>query len=84
MDTKNLSSCQVKRAQELSKYYFQIDYWQGKANRAANALSRFPQRSFNKKEKLQAKNTQIFHCLQSFLTGASFSGLSTSAELLPL
>ena len=26
MDTKNLSSCQVRWAQKLSCYYFQIDY----------------------------------------------------------
>ncbi len=39
MDKKSLSSRQVRWAQELSKYYFQIDYQQGKANRAADALS---------------------------------------------
>ena len=42
MDTKNLSSHQVSLAQELSRYYFGIDYRQSKANRAADALSRFP------------------------------------------
>ena len=42
MDTKSLSSRQVRGAQELSWYHFQIDYCQGKANAAANALSRFP------------------------------------------
>ena len=41
MDTKNLSSRQVCWAQELSQYHFQIDYRQGKANAAADALSRF-------------------------------------------
>ena len=45
MDTKNLSSKQVRWVQELSQYYFQINYCQGKANAAANALSRFSQRS---------------------------------------
>ena len=44
MDTKNLSSCQVRWAQELSHYHFRIDYCQRKANGAADALSRFPQR----------------------------------------
>ena len=39
MDTKSLSSRQVRWAQELSRYYFQIDYCQGKANRATDALS---------------------------------------------
>ena len=39
MDTKSLSSRQVRWAQELSQYHFQIDYRQGKANAAADALS---------------------------------------------
>ena len=43
MDTKSLSFCQVRWAQELSRYYFQIDYCQDKANEATDALSRFPQ-----------------------------------------
>ena len=41
MDKKSLSSKQVRWAQELSHYHFRIDYCQGKANGAANALSRF-------------------------------------------
>ena len=45
MDTKSLSSKQVRWAQELFRYYFWIDYCQGKANGAANALSHFSQRS---------------------------------------
>ena len=45
IDTKNLSSKQVCWAQEFSRYHFQIDYCQGKANTAANTLSRFSQRS---------------------------------------
>ena len=89
MDTKSLSSRQVRWAQELSRYHFRIDYRQGKANGAADALSRFPQRSLDEEEKLRAENTQILHCLQSSLTRASLSGLilsglSTSAKLLPL
>ena len=43
MDTKNLSFCQVCWAQELSRYDFQMDEHQGKANGAADALSRFSQ-----------------------------------------
>ena len=43
MDTKNLSSRQVHWAQELSRYYFRINYHQGKANGVANTLSRYPQ-----------------------------------------
>ena len=84
MDTKSLNSRQVRWAQELSRYYFRINYWQGKANGAADALSRFPRRSINEEEKLWAENTQFFHCLQSSLTRASLLGLSTSAKLLPL
>ena len=84
MDTKSLSSRQVRWAQELSRYHFQIDYWQGKVNEAADALFQFPQRSPNEEEKLRAKNTQILHRLQTSLTNASLSGLSTSAELSPL
>ena len=45
MDTKSLSSRQVRWAQELSCYHFQIDYHQDKANGAADALSRYPQRN---------------------------------------
>ena len=63
MDTKSLSSRQVRWVQKLSKYHFRIDYCQGKANKAADAFSRFPQRSQNKKKKLWAENTQIFHRL---------------------
>ena len=56
-ETKNLSFFQVRWAQELSWYQVQIDYRQGKANGAANALSRFPQKSHDEEEKLQAENT---------------------------
>ena len=88
MDTKSLSSRQVRWAQELSRYHFGIDYRQGKANGAADALSRFPQRSLDEEEKLRAENTQILHRLQSSLTRASLSGLSLSGlgsdDLSPL
>ena len=81
IDTKSLSFCQVRWAQELSRYHFQIDYCQGKANGAADALSHFPQRTYDKEEKLQAENTQIFHCLQTSLTNASLSGLSLNSAI---
>ena len=81
MDTKSLSSRQVRWAQELSRYHFRIDYRQGKANAAADALSRFPHRSQSEEEELRTENTQILHRLQSSLTNASLSGLScTSLE----
>ena len=43
METKSLSSRQVRWAQELSRYHLQIDYCQSKANGAADALSQYPQ-----------------------------------------
>ena len=70
MDTKSLSSHQVHWAQELSSYHFRIDYCQGKANGATNALSCYPQRSKGEEEILQAENTRIFQRLQSLLTNA--------------
>ena len=89
MGTERLSSCQVRWAQELSYYHFQIDYRQGKANAAADALFLFLQRSLDEEEKLWAKNTQIFHRLQISLTKASLasfslSGVSASSKLSPL
>ena len=80
IDTKSLSFCQVKQAQELLKYYFQINYCQNKANRAADALSHFSRRSLNKEKKLRAKNTQIFYYLQSSFTRASISVLSLGSN----
>lgn len=73
---KNLSFHQVWWAQKLFCYHFQIDYHQSKANKAGDALLRFFSKSQNKKEDLQAKNTQIFYCLQSLLTNVSLSSLS--------
>ena len=61
MDTKSLSSRQVRWAQELSRYHFRIDYRQGKANAAADALSRFPYCSQSEEKELRTKNTQILH-----------------------
>ncbi len=42
MDTKSLNFRQVYLALKISKYYFQIDYFQGKANIATEALSQYP------------------------------------------
>ena len=86
MDTKSLSSRQVRWAQELSRYHFRIDYRQGKANGAVDALSRFLQRSQDEEEKLRAENTQILYRLQTSLTNASLSGLSlnSATDLSPL
>ena len=57
MGIKNLNFCQVRYAQELLKYHFQIDYYQSKANKAADALFCFPQRKLDEKKKLWAENT---------------------------
>ena len=56
MHTKSLSSRQAGPAQELSQYHSRIDYRQGKANGAANALSQYPQWSQSEKEDLRAEN----------------------------
>ena len=84
MDTKSLSSRQVRWAQELSCYHFQIDYCQGKANEATDTLSQYPQRNAEEEDALRAENIKILHRLQSSLSNASLSDLSISAELLPL
>ena len=81
MDTKRLSSKQVQWAQELSRYHFRIDYQQGKANRATDALSQYLQRNSEEKETFRAKNTKILHQLQSLL--ARVSGLSVSRISIP-
>ena len=52
MDTKILTFKQVYWAQELLQYHFWIDYRQGKANKAANVLSRFSRRNKDEEEKL--------------------------------
>ena len=81
IDTKSLSSRQVYLAHELSKYHFRIDYRQGKANEAIDALFCFLQRNEDEKEKVWTENTQLLHCLQSSLTNATLLGLSTSSSL---
>ena len=81
MDTKSLSSRQVRWAQELSRYHFQIDYCQGKANAAADALSRFPQRSQDEENELRAENGRILHRLQNSLTSANLASLSAPSHL---
>ena len=81
MDTKSLSFRQVRWAQELSCYHFRIDYCQGKANGVADALSQYSQQSVKEEETFRIKNVKILHHLQFFLSNASLSGLSVSAEL---
>ena len=76
MDTKSLSSRQVRWAQELFRYHFRINYCQGKANEAADALSRYSQQSQGEEEILQAENTKILQHLQSSLTNARASSTS--------
>ena len=45
INTKSLSSRQVRWAQKLFRYYFRINYCQDKANRTADTLSYYPERS---------------------------------------
>ena len=83
MDTKSLSSRQVRWAQELSRYHFRINYRQSEANGAVDALSRYPQKSAEEEDTLRAENVKILHRLQSSL--ARVSGLSVdSSQLSPL
>ena len=73
---KSLSSRQVRWAQELFRYHFQIDYRQGKANRAADVLSQYPQQSPKEKNTFRSENAKILYHLQ--LSLAKVSRLSTS------
>ncbi len=82
MDTKSLSSRQVRWAQELSRYHFWIDYRQSKANGAADALSRYPQRSAEEEETLRAENTKILHRLQSLLARVSGLNMGNKQQVL--
>ena len=85
MDTKSLSSRQVCWAQKLSYYHFRIDYCQGKANGAADALFWYPQQSAEEEEALQAENVKIFHYLQLSLakiSRLSISNLSSFHQIL--
>ena len=50
MDTKNLSSRQVRWAQKLFRYHFRIHYCQSKANGAVDALSQYLQQSAEEKK----------------------------------
>ena len=81
MDTKSLSFRQVCWAQKLSQYHFQIDYCQGKVNAAANALSRYFQKSQDEEKELQAENGRILHCFQNLLTSANLVNFATPLHL---
>ena len=81
IDTKSLSSRQIRWAQDLSQYHFQINYCQDKTNAVADALSRFLQRNQDEKNELRAENGRIFHCLQNSLTNASLAGLNFQSSL---
>ena len=68
----------------MSRYHFRIDYRQGKANAAADALSQYLQRSPVEEKLLRNENIQILHRLQSLLTNATLLGLSISPSSLTL
>ena len=76
INIKSLSSCQVQWAQELSRYYFQINYCQNKVNRVAYALSCFSQKDDKEKANSQVENTKFFYYLQFLLTNTSLSDLN--------
>lgn len=77
MNIKSLSFRQVQWAQELSKYYFRIDYWQSKTNRAIDALSYFFQKKQAKKNELKLENSRIFYKLRFSLTRKRVLGHSS-------
>ncbi len=81
INAKSLSSKQVWWAQKLSKYHFRIDYQQGKANGATDALSRYLQRNAEEEKTLRAEITKILHRVQSSLVRVS--GLSVSEMSVP-
>ena len=78
MDTKSLSSHQVRWAKKKSRYPFRIDYCQGKANGATDALSGYFQQSQGEEEIFQAENTRILQHLQSSLPNAHASSTSSA------
>ena len=80
MNTKSISSRQVRWAQKLSYYHFWIDYHKGKANGAANALSQYPQQNTEEEDIFRAENIKILHRLQSSL--ARVSGLLVNLSQL--
>ena len=81
MNTKSLSSRQVRWIQKLSRYHFQINYCEDKVNGAADALSRYPQQNAEEEETLWAENVKNLHRLQSSLTNTILSSLSTLVKL---
>ena len=81
MDIISLSFKQVYWAQELSCYHFCINYWQGKANGAADTLLQYPQQNAKEKATFWAKNTMILHRLQSSLANISGLFLDVSSPL---
>ena len=82
IDIKSFNSRQICWAKELSQYNFRIDYYQGKANAAADVLLRFLQKKQEEKDKLRAENGWILHRLQNSLTNVSLAGLSLPSSLL--
>ena len=62
-NTKSLSFRQIRWAQKLFCYHFQIDCHQGKANGAADALSQYPQQSAEEEKTPRDENVKILHRL---------------------
>lgn len=80
IDTKCMTFRQVWWIQMLSQYYFQIYYWQNKANKAANAILQFLQRNKIKDNVLRDNNTQILYHLQALLINGCLSNLRTKTD----
>lgn len=72
IDTKSLGFCQVCWAKELFCFHFFINYCYCKANRA-NDIPCYFKRSLDEKSVFPARNTQILHPTESFLTYAGIS-----------
>ncbi len=75
IDTKSLSSRQVRWAKKISWYHFWIDYRQRNANAVADVLFHFPQRSRAEEETLRDESSQILNYLHTSLTRANIAGL---------
>lgn len=69
------------RAQELSWYYFWIDYRQEKTNRAVDSYYRDIQRNQIKADTLKTDNTRIIRCLWTLVSNASLSSLLADIDL---
>lgn len=71
MDSKGLSFRQIYKALEVFQYHFQINYCQGKTNKASHIFFWYFQQNAKEEVTLQAKNTKALQRLQNSLTKVS-------------